>query len=232
MVSKQFLEGDVFADDAIGAQFDAELENIFDLRVENVCRDDAARDTIPHHPSGLRSRIDECDAVALERQVVGSREPGRASADNGDVRGIRLFREAGPGSEGVRDGKVANQLLDAVDGQRTVFCLAVAVKLAGMLTDAPANCWKRIVLQDFAPGKFERFGGGASICCVLSDGNQPFANICPAGTAIHAGRGFGGVMGAGRTRFSCVGGGLPNDRFFNFFEQSHRAASSREASVC
>ena len=166
---------------------DPDLREQRDFGVEDRARQAVGRNAVAQHPAGLGPLVEHRHRVAAAREVVGAREARRARADDADARrarrGGRFGRQA-PVARFVRD-----RALDGVDRDGAVERIAVAVRLARVIADAPADGGKRIVLADRAP----RAGDVA-----LGRQREERAHV-GAGRAVEvAGRGARHVLGAER----------------------------------
>jgi hypothetical protein len=125
----QLFQGDIGADAGLEVHFDAEVEDALDFGVERVARRAVAGDAVAHHAAEEFVLVEDGAAVALERQVVGRREAGRAAADDGDLLAGLVFR--GLELEIVLDRPVAQVMLDRIDADMVLDLVAVAAGFAG-----------------------------------------------------------------------------------------------------
>ena len=96
--------------------------------------------------------VEDGDRVALECQLVGDRQAGRAAADDGDL----LAGQLGGLVElqVVLDRVLAEEVLDRVDADVVLDLVAVAAGLAGCRADAAHDGGQRVGLGQAAPGIF------------------------------------------------------------------------------
>jgi hypothetical protein len=76
------LHRHVAADALAQAGHDPQVEDALDLGVQHVTWCAKTRDAVTHHAAQLRVFVKDRDAVALERQLVGTGQPGRPAADH------------------------------------------------------------------------------------------------------------------------------------------------------
>ena len=113
-----------------------------DLGLDNVLLKAEGREDAGQHAADLVALLEHGDGIALDREVIGAGEAGRAAADDGDLVGEglaglveHLRHEARLGGELL----VRDELLDIVDGDGVVDVAAGAGVLAGAVADTAAD---------------------------------------------------------------------------------------------
>ena len=118
-------------------QVDAERGDAVDVLLQGGLGQAVLGDAEAQHAARLRLALEDGDGVAEEREVAGGGETAGARADHGDlllVRDLRLL-----GQRHVLERVVADEPLEAGDGQRLVDLTARAVGLALVRADPAAD---------------------------------------------------------------------------------------------
>ncbi len=167
-----------------GLSFDAEIQDVLDLLVEDVVGQAVTRNAVAEHAAQARLRLEQGHAVAEQGQVGSGRQAGRAAADDGDL--AIEFVGCGLGGRillGIGVDVVGDETLEVADVHGVFDFAAVAVVLAGMLAHPAASGGKRAALADELVGFLELGGGGERDVAlrVHAGGAGGFARGAPGG---------------------------------------------------
>ena len=147
----QLLNGDIPADLNAASELHTHLADDVDLGIEHVLLQTEVRNAECQHAAGHLIAVKHRDGVALLCQIVGTAQPRRARADDGD-----LFGEGFSGLiDHLRDAAglfvqimVGDEALDLVNGDSLVHAAAGAFRLTALVADASADCRKRVLGAD------------------------------------------------------------------------------------
>ena len=131
------VDGEVLAGGLVALQVDAERGDAVDVLLQGGLGQAVLGDAEAQHAAGLGLALEDGDGVAEQGEVAGGGETAGARADDGDLlleRDLRLL-----GQRHVVEGVVADEPLEAGDGQRLVDLTARAVGLALVRADAAAD---------------------------------------------------------------------------------------------
>ena len=142
----QLLHPHVHAHGGAGVCFDAQREDGFDLRVQQLAGETVAGDAVAQHTAQLLPLLEHRDLMAHQRQIVGAAQSAGSSSDNGHLLAGRR-RTGGLGHIACVVHGVALQAAD-VDG--VVDHVPAAPRLAGVLADVSAGGGEGVVLPDQA----------------------------------------------------------------------------------
>ena len=123
-----------------------------DLGSKNLARKAIAGNPEAHHAAGLGGAVDDRDGVAEQAQMIGSRESGRAGADD-EHAASRLRRRRGD-PPALLDRLVTEEPLNRVDSHGLVDLGTIAGVLAGVIANSAHRGGQRIVQHQLAPGAF------------------------------------------------------------------------------
>ncbi len=133
----QAVDGEVRAGRLVALQVDAEREHAVDVLLQRGLGQAVLGDAEAQHAARLGLALEDGDGVAEQREVAGGGEAAGARADHGD---LLLVRDLGLlGQRHVGERVVADEPLEAGDGQRLVHIAARAVGLALVRADAAAD---------------------------------------------------------------------------------------------
>ena len=179
------LHGDVGADACLHFRGHAQVQDALDLGVQDVARRAEARDAVAHHAAEFLAFVEDGDRVALEGELVGHRQAGRAAADDGH---LLAGGEVGRG-EGqiVGDGVFAEEVLDRVDADEVFHLVAVAARFTGCRADAAHDGGEGVGLGQAAEGVFLPLHAGRRLLDAAHD-VQVTADVLARGAAALAGR--------------------------------------------
>ena len=143
---QEAVERDVPAHGAPRAELDAGAADVVDLRVQHVAGQPVRRDARAEHAAQLPPRLEDGRPVSPDGQVVGGRQAAGPGADHGDLLpGVPLRLR---GLEAHLRLQVGQKPLDRLDGDRLVPFSAAALRLAGVVADAPADGRQGVVPLD------------------------------------------------------------------------------------
>ncbi|MGD0998631.1 MAG: hypothetical protein ABR941_10000 [Thermoleophilia bacterium] len=155
-VAEQAIDCEVDAAALVQTEIDAEGADAVDLALQHVGRHAVVGDPDPQHAAGDRQRLEHGGGVAELGEVAGTGEAGGPAADDGDL----LVVDDGKLVGQLRGtGDVADEPLEAGDGQRFVDRAPGAGRLTGVGTDAAADRRKGIGFGGDAIGV-----GEAALC--------------------------------------------------------------------
>ncbi len=141
-------DGEVPAEVHVGRELHPEVEDLRDLRVEDLLGEAVLGDAVAEHATRLGLGLQDLHRVALFGQVVRTGETTGTCADDGDALAVR---RRGLGLERLRHAQiqVGDEALDVVDADRLVDLAAAApAHLAGTRTDAAADGRQGVLLLD------------------------------------------------------------------------------------
>jgi len=121
-----------------GFQFDAQLENRFDLVIQNILGESIFRYAVAEPAAGLGLRLEHHHPMSFERQVVGGRHAGGSAAHDGDAPPRRFLARRGEGMV-ARAVQIGGVPLEVIHPHRLVGKVAATFAFAGPGADAPAD---------------------------------------------------------------------------------------------
>ena len=136
VAGEQRVDREIDAAALVEAQVDAERADLIDLALQHLVRQAVVGDADAQHAAGDGERLEHRGLVAVLREVAGRRHAGGAPADDGDLLRVQhrqLLRQFGGA------GDVADEALEAGDGDRLVDLAARALGLAGVGADAATH---------------------------------------------------------------------------------------------
>ena len=176
----QLVDGDILADLDAALELDAHFLKHVDLGVYDLALEAEGRDTEGEHASGDRVAVENGDiCVTHLGQVISTAHAGRACADHCDLLDIIGVGSLMAALFGDVTGLFAqlllgDELLDLVDGNRTVKLAAGACVLAVLAADAAADCREGVILLD----ELESIGVAAVGCHLDVALNRDVSRAC------------------------------------------------------
>ena len=170
-VALELVERDVDADRGVEPEGDAEPLDEADVHLDRLARQAERRDADEHRPAGIRQAVEDRHHEALQGELAGDGQPGRAGADDGDALGACLDGRHDVGDPG---GLVPldEEPLHRPDRERPVDVAAAARPLARCRADVRAHRRDRVRVarQDVALLE-PAFGGEVEVApTVRTDG--------------------------------------------------------------
>jgi hypothetical protein len=148
-----------------------------DLVVQHVPREPIGRDAVAHHPARLRARVANLDLVAELRQVIGRRQPARATADHQHPLAARRCRRLERPVMLAR--QIAEESLHRVDRDGAVEVRPITAGFARVVAHPSMDRGKRVVVHEHAPG---------SLVLSRLHLGKPLLDVLPGRTGRVAGR--------------------------------------------
>ncbi len=124
----------------------AHLLDAANLSVEDVARQTIFRDTEMHHAAGRRTCLVYLDVVTQAGEVVGRRQAARTGADDQHTFAGTALRNAH--LPAVLERLITEKALDCMDTDGRVQPLAIALILAGVITDPPVHARHRVIRHE------------------------------------------------------------------------------------
>ena len=139
----------------LSLQLDAEGENLVDLGADEIARQAILRHALVQHAADDRRRVEERDAVAEQRQVVGAAQTGRARRRRRRCarrrrpcgsrgRAVRAARDAAPAQRVLHAVALGHRALQRANRDGLVDQASPALRLARVGADAPADRGERV----------------------------------------------------------------------------------------
>ena len=151
-VAQQRVDREVGAGGLAALQLDAERQNAVDVLLQHVGLGQAVLgDAEAQHAARFGLGLEDGGLVAEQRQVAGAGETARAGADDGYLLGEGRLG-SGSGSGTLSNGEVADEALEAGDGDGLLDLAARAVGLALVGADAAADGGEGVGLAGHAVG--------------------------------------------------------------------------------
>ena len=142
----QVVPADVLTHLGVRPDRDPELDETFDLAVEDILRKHPVGNPAAVEAAGLRRLLENRDRVAQARQLVRRAVSGGTRPDDRDLPAVRRAGLHDVARQGLTE--VAEEPLDRADGDRLVVLPAVAGLLAGVVAHAARHGRERHVLLD------------------------------------------------------------------------------------
>ena len=225
-VPSELLQGNAFSHRAITLQFDSEIENAADFRIENFTRQAEFRDAVAQHAPGLVQGFENRDRISSPNQLIGAGQARRAGANNGDFFYARPNREPWE-PELMGDTKISYHALNRVEGHWAILGATVARRLARVRANAACDRGERIAFDDPVPDPFECLLASEAVVFRFRDAYHQLADFAAVGTSRGAGRRLRDKTRTQRADLACARHHASNDRFPDFLEQPHQPASSQ-----